>query len=153
MGSLFLVINYGAAAYLIWLGIGIWRLKSQSTNILGIKEVSWLSNFLCGLLITLGDPKAILFYLSFFPAFLDLETISLRSITILIVITILAVGGAKVWYAYLADRSRLLFQRSKARNALSIVASSIMMGTGLYLVIRQVCLVEAQAPVTGRRYT
>ena len=105
---------------------------------LGIKEVSWLSNFLCGLLITLGDPKAILFYLSFFPAFLDLETISLRSITILIMITILAVGGAKVCYAYLADRSRLLFQRSKARNALSIVASSIMMGTGLYLVIRQV---------------
>ncbi|MBT9317774.1 LysE family translocator [Leptothoe spongobia TAU-MAC 1115] len=55
--ALFLV-KYLGSAYLIYLGIVTWRAKPRQQEIKGIKDVSWLSNFICGLLITLSDPKA-----------------------------------------------------------------------------------------------
>jgi hypothetical protein len=38
-------------------------------------------------------------YLGFFPAFLDLSTLSLVDATLLVLTTVLAVGGVKVGYA------------------------------------------------------
>lgn len=73
MGSLFVLVKYLGSVYLIWLGIQLWRSKSNIIEVEGIKESSWLSNFLSGLFITLGDQKAFLFYLGFFPAFVDLS--------------------------------------------------------------------------------
>ena len=76
MGDLFVVVKYLGGAYLIWFGLGLWRARSTTVEVEEIQETSWVSNFLCGLTITLGDPKAILFYLSFLPAFLDVTRVS-----------------------------------------------------------------------------
>jgi len=131
MGSLFVLVKYIASAYLIWFGVGLLKSKSEFAEVEGIQKTRLLSSFLCGLFITLGDQKAILFYMGFFPAFLDLSNISISDITIIIVITIIAVGGAKLVYAYLADRTKLLFKNFSA--TLNIFAGSAMIGTGIFL--------------------
>ena len=69
MGNYFFLIKYLGGAYLIWLGIVLWRSKSKVEKVADSGKSSLPSSFMTGLLITLGDQKAILFYLGFFPAF------------------------------------------------------------------------------------
>ena len=66
MGSHFSLIKYLGSAYLIWLGINLWKFKPGTGEVENNIEPSILSSFLTGLFITLGDQKAILFYLGFF---------------------------------------------------------------------------------------
>ena len=76
-GSLFVVIKFLGAAYLIWLGTIQWQTELQSSKSKKIESVSLLSSFLTGLFITLADQKAILFYLAFFPALFELSKITI----------------------------------------------------------------------------
>lgn len=136
MGSLFVLVKYLGGAYLIWLGVGLWRSKSKTEEIEGIKELSWSSNFLCGLFITLGDPRAILFYISFLSAFIELSNVSILDTGIIMVVATIAVGGAKVGYAYMAHKARFLFKSARAKKAMNITAGSVMIGTGIFLVAK-----------------
>ena len=136
MDSLFILVKYLGSAYLIWLGIKLWMSKSKAIEIEEIRESSWLSNFLCGLFITLSDPKAILFYVSFFPAFLDLQKVSILDVTIVMIIATMAIGGAKLGYAYLGDKARLLFTSSRAKRGMNLTAGMVMIGTGIFLAVK-----------------
>ena len=96
MGEQFKLIKYICGFYLIWLGISFWRADSKTRRSDEIKQSSWGSSFLTGFLITLGDQKAILFYLGFFPAFIDLSRMTTADTLIIIMIAIIGVGGAKL---------------------------------------------------------
>src|ERR687885_690863 len=135
MGSLFVLIKYLGGAYLILLGIGLCRSKSKDVETLEVRETSLLSSFLTGLFITLGDQKATLFYLGFFPAFLDISKISYLDTGIIIAITTVAVGGVKLGYAFMADRARLLIN-SKIREGMNIAAGCVMIAVGVFLVTK-----------------
>jgi len=134
MGSLFVLIKYLGGAYLIWLGIALWRAKSKIVNTEGKVESSLLSSFLTGLFITLGDQKAVLFYLGFFPAFLDLSTLSYFDTSIIVVTAIIAVGGVKLGYAFMADRASQLFKSADAMKRINIAAGTVMIGVGFFIV-------------------
>ncbi len=58
-----------------------------------------------GRLFTLGDQKAILFYPGFLPAFLNISILTLPDIAVILRITIVAVGGVKLAYAYAAGKA------------------------------------------------
>jgi threonine/homoserine/homoserine lactone efflux protein len=135
MGSLFVLIKYLGAAYLIWLGIGLCRSKSQDVETEAVVESSWFSSFLTGLSITLADQKATLFYLGFFPAFLDLSQVSYVDTIIILAITVVAVGGVKLAYAFMADRARLLIS-SKIRQGMNTAAGCVMITVGVFLLIK-----------------
>ena len=135
-GSLFVLVNYLGGASLIWLGIVLWWSKPKTVEEGGVTESSLLSSFLAGLFITLGDQKAILFYLVFFPAFVDLSTLSYLDASIIIVIAIVAVGGAKLAYAFMADRARLFFKRPVAITRINMAAGSIMIAVGVFLLAK-----------------
>ena len=136
MSGLFIVLKYLGGSYLIYLGIKLWQAKSKAIEVEEVNELSWLSNFLCGLLITISDPKAILFYISFLPAFLDLSNISRLDIGIIMLNATIAVGGVKLVYAYMADKARILFQKSEVNKAMNITAGMAMMVTGVMLIIK-----------------
>jgi threonine/homoserine/homoserine lactone efflux protein len=135
MGSLFVLIKYLGAAYLILLGIGLWKSKLNNIETEEVVKSSLLSSFLTGLFITLGDQKATLFYLGFFPAFVDISKISYWDTLIIITITIVAVGGVKLGYAFLADKARF-FISSKVRKRINIAAGCVMIGVGVFLLTK-----------------
>lgn len=135
MGSLFFLIKYLGGAYIIWLGIGLCRSKSKDLETEEVVKSSFLSSFLTGLSITLADQKATLFYLGFFPAFLDLSKISYFDTGIIIAITTLAVGSVKLGYAFMADRARFLIT-SKTRKGINIAAGCVLISVGVFLVIK-----------------
>lgn len=134
MDGLFHIIKYIGAAYLICFGIILWRAKIKTVELEGIEEDSLLSSFLCGLFITLGDPKAILFYMSFLPAFIDLSVISIADVGIILTTVIASLCCTKLIYALMADKSRLLFKNREAKKGINITAASVMIVTGIFLV-------------------
>lgn len=135
MGSLFFLIKYFCGAYLILLGVGLCRSKPQSVETEAVTESSLLSSFLTGLLITLGDQKATLFYLGFFPAFLDMAQVSYLDTAIIVAITVIAVGGVKLGYAFLANKARLLIS-SKIKTGMNLTAGCIMIAVGVFLLMK-----------------
>ncbi|MEB3180910.1 MAG: LysE family translocator [Nostocaceae cyanobacterium] len=135
MASLFFLIKYLGGAYIIFLGIGLCRSKSQDVERSEVVKSSLMSSFMTGLLITLGDQKATLFYLGFFPAFLDISKISYFDTLVIITITILSVGGVKLGYAFLADRAKLLIS-SKIRKGINTAAGCVMIAVGMFLITK-----------------
>jgi threonine/homoserine/homoserine lactone efflux protein len=136
MGDQFRLIQYIGAAYLIWLGISLWRTEVKARASDSLQQSSWSSSFLTGLLITLGDQKAILFYLGFFPAFIDLTMMTPADTLIIVLIAILGVGGAKLVYAFLADRASVMFKDSRALRGINILAACIMIAVGIALLLK-----------------
>ncbi|MEO1924644.1 MAG: LysE family translocator [Gammaproteobacteria bacterium] len=136
MDSLFYFIKYLGAVYLLCLGLLLWMSRPKTIELEGIEESSWLSNFLCGLFITFADPKAILFYMSFLPAFIDISMVSFIDIGIILGTAIVALCCTKLVYAFMADKSRILFKSSTANKKINIIAGSIMVVTGLVLAIQ-----------------
>ena len=66
------VLKWLGGAYLIWLGIQVWRSPPLSLDASGSSEprASW-SMFQQGALSAITNPKAILFFAAFLPQFLD----------------------------------------------------------------------------------
>ena len=61
------LLRYGGAAYLIWLGCRCWAATARQTGgaTLSGSHACWSS-----WLVTVGNPKAIVFFMAFFPQFL-----------------------------------------------------------------------------------
>jgi threonine/homoserine/homoserine lactone efflux protein len=134
LGDLFILVKYIGGAYLIWLGIKLWRIQSSRGRAAGNTQNSPSSSFLTGLFITLGDQKAILFYLGFYPAFVDLAALTLLDSCIIIIIATIAVGSVKLVYAYIAS-SAVQLTGSQPYRAINIIAGSVLFTVGLFLIV------------------
>jgi Putative threonine efflux protein len=137
LGSLFVLIRYAAAAYLVWLGIGLIARSSQPP----VRSVAPLSHsvpraFLAGLALTLGDLKAILFYASLFPVLLDPATLSAADTLLIVVATVLTVGGSKALYAIGAWRIAGSGGRSRLRRPVEALTGGVMIGVGGLLIAK-----------------
>lgn len=136
LDSRFVLIQYLGGVYLIWLGIMLWRSRPKTEGEEKQSNSSLLESFLTGLLITLGDQKAIWFYLGFFPALLDLTRLSFLDTGIIVAIAVIAVGGSKLVYAYMAYRTGRIFKASRVTNLLNRIAGSVMIAVGSFVIIR-----------------
>lgn len=64
------IVKFSGAGYLIWLGIQKWRSAPQEIDETGV-PVAPRGLFLQGLLVNLGNPKAIIFVAALVPQFID----------------------------------------------------------------------------------
>jgi len=79
----------------------------------------------------------IIFYLTFLPAFIDLEL--LRRFDIIIIITIVSVTLAFVLlsYAYMASRAKEFIKSKKAIKRLNQISGGVMIGAGSLLILKE----------------
>lgn len=138
MGTLFLIVKYLAGAYLIWFGF---TLLKRTTNAAPRADDAGpggglVASFLAGLLVTLGDVKAIFFYASLFPAFVDMATLSATDVLAITLVTIVTVGGVKLAYALGANRVARLSSSLKIQREARMTAGGLMLGAGAYLIAK-----------------
>lgn len=143
MAWLFMGIKYLGAAYLIWLGTNLLFVKSSSDQLKDRTSVDHerpngklITSFLAGFLLTLGDIKALFFYVSLFPTFVNLSTLTIADIVIIVLLTIVTVGGVKVFYAYSAHKVVALSQNSKLNTVSRKTAGGFMLGVGGYIIAK-----------------
>ena len=67
----FKAVQYAGATYLIYIGIGLLRTRQAATNSVSAAVSPGGYYFRRSFLITLLNPKAIVFYMAFFPLFID----------------------------------------------------------------------------------
>ena len=67
----FTILKFVGAAYLVYLGINLWRAPAFQIREQPRQEASVRKRFLEGLSLQLTNPKAIFFFLSVFPQFID----------------------------------------------------------------------------------
>lgn len=136
LGELFVWIKYIGAAYLIWLGINLLISRSDDRQSQSIAAPKYSASFAAGLITTLGNPKAIVFYISFFPAFLDLSTVTIVDALVIFAVATIAIGGVKVTYAYLAYKASTHYSGYTKSTALKIGSGSMLIGSGFYVATR-----------------
>ena len=137
MGTLFLLIRYAAGVYLIWFGINLIRSRNETIQLKPSSSTGGLiTSFLTGLLVTLGDVKAIFFYASLFPTFLELSNLGYGEIVWVLGVIIVTVGGVKLTYAVLAKKVATIARRFSIAKQAKVASGSLMIGSGTYLIVR-----------------
>ncbi|WP_411825414.1 LysE family translocator [Luteolibacter sp. AS25] len=137
MGAFFAIFKYIGGAYLIWLGVGLIRSNQQVLLQSDCcRGSTLLTSFASGLVLTLGDVKAILFYASLFPAFVDMASLTVATIAIIVTITILVVGGVKLVYAFAAHSIVSRLERRHTKKCMRKTAGVLMIGAGTYLIVK-----------------
>jgi len=138
IGSLFMIIKILGGLYLIWIGFALLKVK-KTTNITMNKtnnKRSLIASFVAGFFLTLGDVKAIFFYASLLPVFIDLSNINTSEILAVVFITIFGVGGVKTIYAIFANKVAAHTQNLNMETKTRKTAGIFMIGAGGYLIVK-----------------
>ncbi len=138
MGSLFMIVKYLGAAYLLWLGYTLITTKSTSTITLNKteKKQNLVTSFIAGFILTLGDIKAIIFYASLLPVFVNLSTLQASDVLIIISVMVVSLGSVKTLYAFSAAKVVTFATGKKLDNVARKTAGSFMLGAGGYLIAK-----------------
>ena len=130
----FAVVQWLGAAYLAWLGFKLVMAKPGDAPVLELKPHHYLRQ---AFVITVFNPKAIVFYMAFFPLFVDpavhqgLVTFAFMAITIAALT--FCYGLVVVLLAhFLAERIRA---SDRATSALNKTAGVLLIGFGLKLAL------------------
>lgn len=135
--ELFTAVRWLGAAYLVWLGIGIWRAPvSDGIDGAAVPSATRRGSFGQGFLISASNPKVILFYVAFLPSFMDLASLSAIDIALASALTLIALMAGLMLIAVGAARARRLFRSARATRLLNRSAGTIMIGAGAYLASR-----------------
>ncbi|MEX2517168.1 MAG: LysE family translocator [Gammaproteobacteria bacterium] len=135
MGELFILAKLLGGAYLIWLGTGFWRTRNKTSQFNKAGSGSLFSSFMTGLLITLADQKAVLFYLGFLPVFLDLKRLSYFDTGLVMLIALVAVGGVKLGYVCIAADVGKHIAGGRYSTIVNLLVAAVMIAAGIWLVI------------------
>lgn len=131
---LFGALQWGGAAYLAWIGWRLWFAKPGDAPVVRIEPRRY---FRQAAAITLLNPKAIVFYMAFFPLFVDpathrgLPTFALMAATIA-ALTFLYGALVVVLTQRLAERLR---GSPRVTRALERVAGAALIGFGVKLAL------------------
>jgi threonine/homoserine/homoserine lactone efflux protein len=88
------------------------------------------AGFLAGLVVILGNPKAILFYMGILPGFFDLTRVSGRDITAIVLISMAVPFFGNLAFALFIDRIRRLLTSPTAMRRTNLVAGALMIVVG-----------------------
>jgi threonine/homoserine/homoserine lactone efflux protein len=132
----FLLLKYAGAAYLVFLGIRMWRAAATQPEESQASQARLSRSFFLGASIALGNPKAILFHASIMPLILNLNTMTLADgllvVAVVISVNILTMGI----YAALAGRASGWFRTPRRMRLMNRFAGSAMIGTGALIAAR-----------------
>lgn len=134
MGWAFDWVKLVGAAYLIWIGISMWRSNGDKLGGGKVKPKSFWQLVLQGYLVLWANPKALVFFGAFLPQFIDPEQSTFWQTVVLGLIFNVIAGTSDAGYAVLAGTARTAFTKERIRT-LSRVAGTILIGGGIWLAL------------------
>jgi threonine/homoserine/homoserine lactone efflux protein len=130
---LFTVLKWIGGAYLIWLGIKLWRAPLITEPVAdndNLPEERSLKIFLHAYIVTALNPKSIVFFVAFVPQFLNpakpfFEQMVIMELTFLV----LAAINAST-YALLANAARGLIRKASVQRAVNRTGGTLLIAAG-----------------------
>ncbi|HTO31828.1 MAG TPA: LysE family translocator [Pararhizobium sp.] len=132
--AIFTVLKWVGAAYLIWLGIKLWRApiaRESADGTMAAPVERPLRIFLHTYIVTALNPKSIVFFVAFLPQFLDLSRplfnqMLIFETTFLVLATINATT-----YALMASAARKTIRKPKVQAIVNRTGGTLLIGAGL----------------------
>lgn len=134
-GWVFTIVKYAGAAYLVWIGIRMWRASAAPLDeAAGARSPG--RSFLLGAGIAFGNPKAILFHASLMPLLIDIHEMTTMG-AFAVVASVLTVNLAVMgFYALVSGRASSLFLDPLRRRFVNRAGGAAMIGTGAIIAAR-----------------
>ncbi len=138
MGELFIVIKLAGAAYLVWLGVKLWRQApvAMAAGDGAMPRRGFRRSMLGGFMVTISNPKTIAFYAGLLPTFVDLERLSTGDALAMGTTVVLIVGLIPSAYALAASASRRFLAKPSRLKIMNRTAGTMMIGTGVTVAAR-----------------
>lgn len=129
--TLFTALKLVGAAYLIWLGIKLWRAggalqaeaRTDTSPAISMVAHAWL--------VTALNPKGITFFVAFLPQFLDPTGDVLRQMLIFGATFLALAFGNALGYGLLAARAGAITRNPSAISLFNKVGGSLLIGAGV----------------------
>jgi threonine/homoserine/homoserine lactone efflux protein len=130
--SLFTMLKWTGALYLVYLGIKTWRTNPQVDRELpGIKPASRRASVFRAFAVTATNPKSIAFFCAFMPQFIDRSAPFMPQVLLLgATFVVLAVVNAAL-YALLAAKARDAVTNPRTMRLLNMAGGSALIGAGV----------------------
>lgn len=132
LGPVFQVLKYAGAAYLLWLGVQAFRsaggalaINARQGRFRPGRDVG------IGLLVTLGNPKPILFYGALLPNFLDMTAIGASDFLTLAAIVVAVSYPVYGGYMLLVERARRTLSSTRAMKRANQATGAMLVGSGV----------------------
>ena len=126
---LFLALRWLGAAYLVWLGVQVWR----GAGALAPPRPGHQVHFRRGVLVALSNPKTIAFFTAFLPQFVDPALPAARQLTLMCVVSVLLAAVSDSCWAIAAGLGRAWFMAPARVRLLGRASGLTLIGGGLWL--------------------
>jgi len=120
--------------YLIYLGIQSWRSGSFKIK-KNISKKGNFAEFVTGYLISMANPKVMVFYIAILPNFINLKNLSLLIASEIIIITFLGLMAGISVINLGASKIKNKLQGSDSNAYINRIVGSIMMVAGIWLAL------------------
>jgi threonine/homoserine/homoserine lactone efflux protein len=132
--TVFMVIKYLGALYLIYLGYkAIRHALDKNQEIIIPKSAKKGIGFFSGLFVTLGNPKLVAFYVGFLPTFINMETLSFQEALIASILVPSTFAVMNFGWALSASKAKSLFKSAIPLRALNFVSGGLLVGAGFFM--------------------
>lgn len=133
--TLFSMLKWVGAAYLIYLGVKLWRAPASIAESADTSETRTGRIFAHAYMVTALNPKSIIFFVAFVPQFIDTHVaptsqIVIFELTFLVLATLNAFG-----YALLAAAARKAVRSPRVQRAINRTGGSLLIGAGLFAAV------------------
>jgi threonine/homoserine/homoserine lactone efflux protein len=135
--TLFVVIKWAGVAYLLYLAWKLWRAPAARVEIRGDdgRQHGWRA-FIASLMLTLANPKAILFFLALLPTVIDLASMNVVRFAEISAAMAVVLPAVLFSYVFLAARARTLFTTPKSVRRLNRGSGLAMAGAAVVIATR-----------------
>jgi len=136
-GTVFTVVKWLGVAYLLYLAFKMWRARPVSFDTTADRRpLSHLQLFVASVLVTLSNPKAIVFYLAVLPAIIDFSKLTLSGYLTGAVIILVILSSIFGVVGIAAHKARGFFRNPRAMQVLNRVSGTAIAGAALVIAAR-----------------
>lgn len=129
----FNVIKIAGAAYLIYLGIKMFFKKVTNEAVIKKQETSHIKCFIEGFLVSVSNPKAVIFFMSIFPQFIDMSKEYVPQFFLLTATFSVLVVVIHTLYAVFSSFARSKLSSKNANSILNKVSGGVFIGFSIGL--------------------
>ena len=131
----FLALKFAGAAYLVFLGLRLWRTPVAATPETAQPRRSPLRTFLHAYLTTVFNPKSILFFMVFVPQFMDAHAPLEPQLAMMLASVVLCGALIDGNYSLFAARLRPFIRTPRAQRAVNRTTGGLLVGEGVLAAI------------------
>jgi threonine/homoserine/homoserine lactone efflux protein len=135
--TVFVAIKWAGVVYLLYLAWTLWTAPAERVAVTGAddRQHGWRA-FAASLMLTLANPKAILFFLALLPTVVDLTTMNALTFVEISLAIVILMPLVLFSYVFLAARAREMFTTPKAVRRLNRSSGVAMAGAAVVVATR-----------------